>query len=120
MAILSNELMIGNWVKDEHRDMYQVTLDNIKWFNAFEPIPLTPEILEKCGTVEGRCFYVSANGIKFIMWKPIGGDIYTCELGAGIEIQVTSLHQLQNLYYALTGTELTYKPNPTNNATDNE
>jgi hypothetical protein len=73
----------------------------------FQPIPLTPEILEKCGfekrkTRLGAIIYHKGdfvfNEIMHLSWKQ------------GNVIEIKHLHQLQNLYFALTGEELTFKP----------
>lgn len=72
------------------------------------PIPLTPEILEMCGykywNIDHNCtdpndaYWVhpkmkfAINNIKWTVQK--------------LDIQIQYLHQLQNLYFALTGQEL--------------
>lgn len=77
---------------------------------VYEPIPLTPEILEKCG----------------FEFKPTGDEVYEQIWNNGsIELwehdegfchsyansgDVNYLHQLMNLNYALTGEELNYQP----------
>lgn len=63
-----------------------------------EPIPLTPEWLERFGfkEVDGywyKGFFALRNGEYFEI----------------IDIWIDHVHQLQNLYYALTGEELTVK-----------
>jgi hypothetical protein len=93
-----------------------------------QPISLSPEILEKCGfeMVEeeyepsvgdaiGRLFY---NNMSIIQQKDSGkfhllldGGPDSHEYGfTGIEVR--SIHQLQNLYFSLTGEELTVKLYP--------
>lgn len=82
------------------------------------PIPLTPEILLACGFGYDRSneywtFYSLPNN-----WH-IGESCHN-EPSAGVEKgkfywgenykEIKSLHQLQNLYFALTGSELEYKP----------
>lgn len=98
-------------------------LYNSKMENWIEPIPLTPEILEQCGfeygfgteyhfegdkkykTYRFNSFALARNGGEyFIEYR------YSCE-GRNCEdeiIEVEYLHQLQNLYFALTGEELSY------------
>lgn len=73
------------------------------------PIPLTHEILEGCGTVEGRCFYVMLpkEAVRFLMWSDYDGNWFYDN--GNNKISVKYLHQLQNLYFALTGEELTVK-----------
>lgn len=109
--IKANELRIGNWIIFPFGGNQKVTGDDIANFDALGgvfPIPLTPEILEKAGakTVIGEWQYsmnVGALKMNFrhnIEWYSELGGIY---LGGHIQ----SLHQLQNLYFALTQTELT-------------
>ncbi len=74
----------------------------------FTGVPLTPEILEKCGFEKRitdnilfyfhNCGYVDlyVDGGKFISYH--------------FKFEIKPLHQLQNLYFALTGNELEYKP----------
>lgn len=71
-----------------------------------DPIPLTSEILEACGTLKGRCFYVKKDGevVRFVMWNNHFGE-YWYNNGNN-EVYIKYLHQLQNLYYALTVSEL--------------
>jgi hypothetical protein len=123
-AITASELRIGNWVelnyyrdKPENVIVQQIAANqlwvrgvdfNISLFlNNFSPIPLTPEILKTCG----------------FEWEIYGHngemDVASCDLGK-ISISdemvvwanheevehIKYLHQLQNLYFALTGNEL--------------
>jgi hypothetical protein len=83
----------------------------------FQPIPLTPEWLERCGfvsTLSGDDFHSE------IIWDDPKSDYHYCEAGYFIDKSgdygyycdigdIQYLHQLQNLYYALTGEELTIK-----------
>jgi hypothetical protein len=113
--IAANELRIGNWVSKEG-ELFKVTSYTFliieRGETLIEPIPLTPEILEKCGFV------------KQMMWTyaiDIVGNMklvyYLGEKGWSIGNKNYSdfsnlnyLHQLQNLYFSLTGTELNYTP----------
>lgn len=115
--IKSNDLRLGNLIlwNGEIRDIGKgsiVFLDsyNEEDFEEFSGIPLTTEILQECGFVKNE------NGI-FVnnqVWIDAGfkfTPVY-CEgsfkrfIGKGI----IHLHELQNLYYALTGEELNYNP----------
>lgn len=126
--IKPNELRIGNaleyFVEDSLSEsewiLNIVDADDIalackdKYFNKYyRPIPLTPEILEKCGFVgKKQWFYKERFLLGFIStddnlqaeWKFGGTD------GGWNLINIKHLHQLQNLYFALTGEELTFKP----------
>jgi hypothetical protein len=116
----ANELRIGNWVIIHNAFSKQQNLSQItaNWFvsDAYqqlsEPIPLTPEILVKCGFVlvnhiHGYSFYTMDRQSQKDKSKP-PIDVYenkTQYMGCLVN-HCQYLHQLQNLYFALTGTEL--------------
>jgi hypothetical protein len=113
----ANELRIGNWLNHDgifrqvsslHSDntlrfkdgnssigCFKATLSNIK------PIPLTEEILLKCGYeinfLDFNHFYKLHNLYLDSNFQPI--DTF-------ITYEIKYLHQLQNLYFALTNQEL--------------
>ena len=129
---LCMDKLTGEWLsvdeikrneKDEHivifyvinRDKYPLPAG---WQVA--PIPLTPEILEKAGFSDGG-FSVDANWYYKLINLPSNWMSVTYELnlftteeenkyGVNLETQYFGyfkyLHQLQNLYFALTGEEL--------------
>lgn len=71
--------------------------------NDIEPIPLTEEILLKCG-FEAHYF-----GIK-TYYNPLFELDHDFKLmGVDYNIKVMYLHQLQNLYFSITGKELEVK-----------
>jgi hypothetical protein len=79
-------------------------------FEGLEGIPLTPEILEKCGFVfnhywQSKMVDLSQDKDGFFLCAedPHEGDIY--RLSKGFHF----FHQLQNLFFALTGEELIVK-----------
>lgn len=93
--------------------------------NHVQPIQLTPEILEKCG-FEKRIINNAFNEY-FLPCTPAGyknewilrymdydnnpGLEFAPRLDGSIHsFPCNSLHQLQNLFYALTGEELNYQP----------
>lgn len=128
--IQANELRIGNWVFDEIGNEYvqicgiDPSLNDI-WANLsngagqykrglskISPIPLTEEILLKCG-FEYREPFPNIRGVLYKDNFEIGldGDDFrlnqmSVRIDKAIIIKVNHLHQLQNLYYALTGVEL--------------
>lgn len=82
------------------------------------PIPLTPELLEKCGfekfpydaddeDVEYWILKLPESG-QISYYKP--GEFFVSDTHSpdfyGAKVNITHLHQLQNLYFALTGEEL--------------
>ena len=117
--INANELRIGNFIGDKQRPYFPITLDNIKYFHTFLPIPITPEILEKCGFKKNRNneMAIEINNISGHLELNEGGCNYfypsftqTPQGGEERTVyfnRIQSLHQLQNLYFALTGEELT-------------
>lgn len=119
--IHANELRIGNWLIIEDGGFKQMRLIDIGWLidfpDLFIPIPLTPEILEKCGfekAIDGMrismpisdnlgCdnyhLYRAYDSNEFF----IAGDKENSGFGRFI---IQYLHQLQNLYFAITGEEI--------------
>lgn len=71
------------------------------------PIPLTEGLLLKCGFVKADCFYYTYR-CSFTLWYDNFNDgSYNALSGTNhIARNIKYLHQLQNLYYALTGKEL--------------
>jgi hypothetical protein len=113
----ATELRIGNYYLAFGVDLKQVeTLTKDKILIDFQPIPLTEEWLEKFGFYSK---YKSCNN----MWNILGFDIQQIsdEDDDGNKIpqeqvfyyqyryDIKHVHQLQNLYFALTGEELTIK-----------
>jgi hypothetical protein len=92
--------------------IYVYSDENIEHFSEFEPIPLTEEWLLKFGfkwkglIAKGRYLTLFTPCGKALVFK----DNYFIFSGVTIEIQIKYVHQLQNLYFALTGEELTLKP----------
>lgn len=130
-----NELRIGNTVYTVYANIsgsviespveYTIQsgadIDNAHWYF---PIPLTPEILERLGFKVGKGkarkpYYVKAVNTKRYPY-PNAGRIYLLERrgkyrynnGAtyGFTPEIEYVHTLMNLFYTLTGTELTLKP----------
>jgi hypothetical protein len=76
-------------------------------YNASDPIPLTPEWLERRGFKDGWLEF--NGGCQLTVHKDgtavvSGWDSATS--GQSVEVPCEYLHQLQNLYFALTGEEL--------------
>jgi hypothetical protein len=117
-AIKASELRIGNWVTtDAGRtgiiDGYaiqQIDEAGDVFDSGFRPIPLTPEILEKCG-FEYRennynKFYRKAIEQASLKIMVHSERFYFSPFEMNYETELKYLHQLQNLYFALTGNEL--------------
>lgn len=80
-----------------------------------QPIELTPDILKKCGFVESNDSLKLKlyEGFEFL-WDGDNVCINTLvdfeTIICDFKHHLTNLHRMQNLYYALTGEELIYKP----------
>ena len=103
----SNELRINNYVTDggEIVQMVYITKDNT---DHLEPIPLTEEWLTKLGVpdclLDPNNYYEPFDGVYWLKGKLI------CSIESKYQIEVPQyVHQLQNLYFALTGEDLTNK-----------
>lgn len=87
---------------------------NFRPLDDFEPIPLTPDILEKTGFEEST-HHIGGEGHRILIMKSAGRYLSIYKRLAMIEgkSEIASLnfihnvHELQNLYYAICGTELT-------------
>lgn len=127
-----NELRLGNFVNLSsgyiagNQKVYSIGKDGInRWSDMgasgeckpedIDPIPITPEILEKCGFKKTSEFHPEGpiysfgehNRVdvcylyKFVDYKQNTGRVRIFNMGY--------LHQLQNLYFVLTGKELEVK-----------
>jgi hypothetical protein len=116
--IQANELRIGNWFYVPAGGHKQISDFEIMNFAATNPsaaqIPLTPEILEKCGFEAPDYRFPNHSFYSLQNWLEVSGEVRQSiwllyanddEYRTGTEFQY--LHQLQNLYFALTGNELT-------------
>lgn len=100
----AHELRIGNWLTSDDNSFWKVDAEVIdvvgrRADHLYAPIPLTPEMLEKCGfkvTITEHTYGNGRVGIFFYV------GLFTYGIAKG-----RYLHQLQNLYFALTGEELT-------------
>lgn len=127
----ARELSIGNLVMaNVANDIIQVRVDEILWFDhlgytlrmrvgknreskidlplrSAKPIPITEELLLRCGLDKVGLFYVSKDApprpFRFLLGKVKG--YYYIEYRQRI-VRIMYLHQLQNLYFSLTGKEL--------------
>ncbi len=118
--IPSNELRIGSWVYDNVLNGYVQFKSFFGLCNAetkpeqYSPIPLTPEVLEKCGFKKdtiypdwmklhiGNSTVIKANDGDAWVEKIANDEEYSVGLGGA-----KYLHQLQTLYWYLCGKELT-------------
>ena len=119
----ANELRIGNYVYDTLGKVNKIDLEAITYIvkephNQVKPIPLTEEWLLKFGFIEYIDFGVKMGTYDKI---PLCGFTYSIHtkkvmimhkgnsISHWLNINIDYVHQLQNLYFALTGEELTFK-----------
>ena len=107
----ANELRIGNWV--EASVQFQIDAKFIYEYSVvggdYKPIPLTEKWLVKFGfDKDGK---MKGTGFLFrICFDEKAPYAYLETYGGGeYKIEIEYIHQLQNLYFALTGEELTIK-----------
>lgn len=124
--IQSNELRIGNILQDTltkeylkvneiHEDggvgFFVINRDKFPlpegWRDS--PVPITPEILENLGFKRDGSYYNHRN-ISLPVCPTIHGTEIMLVPNEKYAFRIKYLHQLQNLYFALTGEELTFKP----------
>ena len=128
----TNELRIGNYVQITERigfpslknsKYYQVSrigntfirveddkVNDIEVSRNIKPIPLTEEILLKCGFDKlpfNNQFSINIGDTPCVAVKYEDGSVFF--IGVLTLKNIDSFHQLQNLYFALTGEELEIK-----------
>jgi hypothetical protein len=121
----AKELRIGNWYMfaDNEGICYR-TIKEIKHnefgfvsdfdgvnFGICKPIPLTEEWLNKLGFELNGFYRLQVTSFLELCWKPHDKklNLQTEKNGFTEDSKVKYVHELQNLYFALTGTELTIK-----------
>ena len=116
MAITANELRIGNVVNIIGIVPIQIDAQRILSFangdDTYKPVPITEDWLLKFGFELRGIYYHFPNSYfkleqyknKNAYWLRSGTEDLDCT-------RINYVHQLQNLYFALTGKELTYGNN---------
>ena len=127
----ANELRLNNYVK-AFKTYWQIDntdFSNLEKIETYEFIPLTEEILLKCGFVKvknkdkeglreyightaqkaryaifGTDIFITKVDKRGLLWRSIECDFMVLFYHKSIPIKY--LHQLQNLYFTLTGQEL--------------
>jgi hypothetical protein len=129
--INANELRLGNYILQKVNNKISRVPCNYQHFellakgegSALYPVVLKAELLEQCGFVENKEYALYPSAREFSLVLPVNGttqnEIYAyiknngeCFGRAVTNKEVSSnnfyhLHQLQNLYFSLTGKELT-------------
>lgn len=132
--IFASELRVGNYVKYSEDDslckiiaidelgvaVEFIKTQEITWIelDQFHYIPLKTKILEKIGfdsinfnNADSNVDFTFTNKPQYWIQHHTDVDQYIFYgKSNSIEKPIKYLHQLQNLYYALTGQELTYQP----------
>jgi hypothetical protein len=110
-CVNTGELRMGNWVQHSGSGKpfiwtlekfweYYVAPDKSYYY---DPIPLTPEILEKAGWVKDYNGYDHPSKISFAVTKD--GEYMACWQDRAIRV-IPDLHSLMNLYHSLTSKEI--------------
>lgn len=135
--IKPQELRIGKFIYDDENQIVKVEKIESQYFNqenepgaplvifskhghglwesdVINPIPLTEELLLKCGFKRGSVtmYFLSIPNLACEIHATWFHNQYVIELQNNripIVTEVTYFHQLQNLYFALTGKELEIK-----------
>lgn len=118
-----SELKIGNYlngrkgpvtvteIRENNRVKIKENPSNFTVRDCLHPIPLTEEWLQKLGFQQVRPCYLVHNGFE----AGLDGDdfancMWTIIISKALPVKIKYVHQLQNLYFAITGGELTLKP----------
>lgn len=124
MIMEASELRMNNWVYiQQYKENKQigvvyengsfVTKNNEHSFSSIEcatPIPLTEEWLRKAGFFKGKDDYFGTEPIftQVICIYSHGENVFSLYRYNDAHVYVEYVHQLQNLYHALTGEELNF------------
>lgn len=131
--IKEQELRLGNSVLQKQGNKINTVKCAYEHFDllskagaaSFYPVVLKPELLEKCGFVENRKYALLPEAREFILILPVigsnqnevhawvknNGECFGRAMVNGVAASNNffHLHQLQNLYFSLTGNELGMK-----------
>jgi len=117
----ANELRIGNYIY-EYNKPFKVTHFTIGSFarssskynggrRDLKPIPLTEEWLLKFGFESSQDYYIKPNS-GLMIGVTLDGQLYShfdSDYPLLLNHKIKYVHQLQNLYFAFTNTELLWK-----------
>lgn len=120
---MKNEVRLGNWVQYDGKHFQLAAISEeypflntvefghgvVEW-KDLQPIPLTGEILLKCGAIDlTGIFLIKLSAIEKIGYNIDNGRFWLEGPRGFLVIKsIDNLHQLQNLYFALTGQELEF------------
>ena len=113
---VGNWLMLDNervWSKNYNKTNQEVSIDTLNEISRSEdyysPIQLTAEILEKCGfdwSIYHQAFHKENFELDINECYPKGYALCEFKNRKTVVPNIFSLHQLQNVYHSLTGSEL--------------
>jgi hypothetical protein len=100
-----NKTIINTISFRKNLNLYCEPIDKI------EPIPLTEEWLNKLGFELNGFYRLQVTSFLELCWKPYDKtlNLQTKKNGFTEDSKVKYVHELQNLYFALTGKEITLK-----------
>lgn len=105
----ARELRLGNYIRNMYGEVIKVDLKVLKQVSKgelFGVVELTDEILIKCGFVHSGMYYVKDQVYIHKQGVILPDFVYKYNY---THITIMFLHELQNLYYCLTGQELNLK-----------
>lgn len=116
IVLHNNETIVIGVIARGHVGLENLSGENSGFLNYEDiaPVPLTPELLEACGFYykDGAAEYGEErkNGVHLYAHDEEPG-YYHFSLGVfnGTRTEIKHFHQLQNLYFALTNSELDVK-----------
>jgi hypothetical protein len=118
----ANELRVGNIIQYHDKTIKVTGIvnntiyysdskyfdSNIGGYKPFQPIPLTEDWLKRFGFEYFNEYSVGARWkLNNVTIRLSFNKIFCMNYGIGIYADCSNVHQLQNLYFALTGEELT-------------
>lgn len=114
--ITANDLRIGNWIYDKYNAPVQCTIEHlseaVQWRSSWGAIPLTEEILLKAGFEKkdigsGNIVCFDLDSFQINTYKESSKEgFWIRQYPSPKHKRFNYVHQLQNLYHALTGEEL--------------
>ena len=131
--INASELRLGNYILFKLNGKISMTPCDFTHFeqlhrgdtSSFYPVMLKPELFQKCGFIENKDYPLLPQAREFKLVLPVIGsnnnELYgyvknngECFVRAAVNNNIASinffhLHQLQNLFFFLTGNELEIK-----------
>lgn len=127
--IKSNELRIGNLVLIDNKETeiycisgmgvndFLINFNQVSYdFDEIEPIPLTEEWLLILGfkktvdeTIDYRIRQFELNRIELIHGLTLDKELFIVMMGQEALSHIKYIHQLQNIYFSLTGEDIEIK-----------